>query len=213
IKPCELVLKKDYEKVPYQLLPLLEDELKRMVNDGIISKITEPTEFVNPIVLVRKPNIKLRICLDPAVLNKAIGREYQTNLCLRAFTFSGYVSKFIPNLSQPTFNLRQLSKKHAEWLWTDQHQSEFNHLKVLLANVPNLQNQELVIPKSMRPQMIHRLHCNHMGITETQLKANELIFWPNKEIADIVRNCLACLTFENLNQRGPLTIKDIPTSP
>ncbi|KAF2891288.1 hypothetical protein ILUMI_14885, partial [Ignelater luminosus] len=72
---------------------------------------------------------------------------------------------------------------------------------------------ELGIPKSMRPQMIHRLHCNHMGITETQLKANELIFWPNKEIADIVRNCLACLTFENFNQKGPLTIKDIPTSP
>ncbi|KAF2895195.1 hypothetical protein ILUMI_10978, partial [Ignelater luminosus] len=65
------------EKAFYQFLPVLEDELKKMVNDGIISKITEPTKFVNPIVLVSKPNGKLRICLDSAVLNKAIVREYQ----------------------------------------------------------------------------------------------------------------------------------------
>ncbi|KAF2879130.1 hypothetical protein ILUMI_27037 [Ignelater luminosus] len=56
---------------------------------------------------------------------------------------------------------------------------------------------------------------NNMGITRIQLRANKLIFWPNinKEIADVVRNCFFCLTFQNSNQKEPLTIKDVPTRP
>lgn len=36
----------------------------------------EPTEWVNSIVCAEKSNGKLRICLDPRDLNKAIKREY-----------------------------------------------------------------------------------------------------------------------------------------
>ncbi|XP_024874017.1 uncharacterized protein K02A2.6-like [Temnothorax curvispinosus] len=63
-------------RVPFQLLPKLEKELQRMVQDKIIVKVTEATEFVNPIVLVRKENGDLRICLDPQNLNEAILREH-----------------------------------------------------------------------------------------------------------------------------------------
>ena len=47
-----------------------------MVQNKIITKVTEPTEWVNPIVTVRKPSGDLRICLDPLELNKAIRREH-----------------------------------------------------------------------------------------------------------------------------------------
>ena len=39
---------------------------------GIINKIEQPTEWVNPIVVVRKPNGDVRICLDPVDLTKAV---------------------------------------------------------------------------------------------------------------------------------------------
>ena len=40
-------------------------ELKRMQDLDVIVPADEPTEFVNPIVIVEKPNTrKLRICLD-----------------------------------------------------------------------------------------------------------------------------------------------------
>ncbi|RWS19396.1 uncharacterized protein B4U80_01423, partial [Leptotrombidium deliense] len=42
-----------------------------MEKDGIIEKVTKPTKWVNSFTAVRKPN-KLRICLDPSRLNKAI---------------------------------------------------------------------------------------------------------------------------------------------
>lgn len=43
---------------------------------GVIKKVDEPTEWVNSIVCAEKSNGKLRICLDPRDLYKAIKREY-----------------------------------------------------------------------------------------------------------------------------------------
>ena len=43
----------------------VKDELTRMVGDGIIAPVTEPTRWVSSMIAVRKKNNKLRICLDP----------------------------------------------------------------------------------------------------------------------------------------------------
>lgn len=50
-----------------------------------------------------------------------------------------YVSKFIPNLSNFTYNLRQLTKKNVVWDWKTVHDVEFNHLKKLLMSRPVLE--------------------------------------------------------------------------
>ena len=42
----------------------------------VIERVYEPTEWVNSMVTVVKPNGKLRICIDPRDLNKAIKREH-----------------------------------------------------------------------------------------------------------------------------------------
>ncbi|KAG5873021.1 hypothetical protein JTB14_037635 [Gonioctena quinquepunctata] len=82
-EPINLKLKSNYEtsvvpcrKVPFQLMGKLKDELKKMCKDEIIVKVTEPTEFVNPITIVKKVNNQIRICLDPQKLNQAILREH-----------------------------------------------------------------------------------------------------------------------------------------
>lgn len=41
---------------------------------------------------------------------------------LRFLCMATYVAKFIPNLSQQTFNLRQLIRKGVIWHWTEIHQ-------------------------------------------------------------------------------------------
>lgn len=43
---------------------------------NVIERIHEPTDWVNSMVTVVKPNGKLRICIDPRDLNKAIKREH-----------------------------------------------------------------------------------------------------------------------------------------
>ena len=46
-----------------------------MVQDQIIKPVKEATDWVSSMVVVQKPN-KLRICLDPKHLNKAIKRPH-----------------------------------------------------------------------------------------------------------------------------------------
>ena len=54
----------------------LRSELEAMVEQGIIAQVTEPTPWVSSMVVVRKKDGRLRICLDPKDLNKAIMREH-----------------------------------------------------------------------------------------------------------------------------------------
>ncbi len=64
-------------RVPVALRDRLKQELDRMEEQSIIAKVTEPTEWVNSMVVVEKPQTgKLRVCLDPHDLNKAILRPY-----------------------------------------------------------------------------------------------------------------------------------------
>ena len=63
-------------RFPHAIRDRLHDELTEMENSGIIAKVTEPTEWVNSLVVIEKPNKKLRICLDPRDLNKAIKRPH-----------------------------------------------------------------------------------------------------------------------------------------
>ena len=63
-------------KIPYALKDPLKKELDRMEKLGIIEKVEKSTDWVNALVVVSKPNGKLRVCLDPRPLNQAIKRHH-----------------------------------------------------------------------------------------------------------------------------------------
>ena len=63
-------------KVPLNLRPKLRQVLDEMERRGVIVKRTDPTEWVNALLLVEKKNGTLRVCMDPVPLNKAIKREH-----------------------------------------------------------------------------------------------------------------------------------------
>ena len=52
----------------------IKQELSEMEQQGIITPVREgePTAWVNSLVYHRKPSGKIRVCLDPKDLNKAI---------------------------------------------------------------------------------------------------------------------------------------------
>ncbi|KAJ8332978.1 hypothetical protein SKAU_G00418740 [Synaphobranchus kaupii] len=49
-----------------------------------------------------------------------------------------YMARFIPNFSEMSAPLRQLTHKDSEWCWFEQHQDAFDALKKSLANPPTL---------------------------------------------------------------------------
>uniref|UniRef100_H3AXF3 ribonuclease H n=1 Tax=Latimeria chalumnae TaxID=7897 RepID=H3AXF3_LATCH len=62
-------------KIPFALIDKVKRELDRMEELGVSERVDKQTNWVNSMVVVEKPN-KIRICLDPRDLNKAIKREH-----------------------------------------------------------------------------------------------------------------------------------------
>ncbi|XP_014677264.1 PREDICTED: uncharacterized protein K02A2.6-like [Priapulus caudatus] len=55
---------------------MLKEKLNLMESLKVIAKLSEPTEWVNSLVVVHKPSGQLRVCMDPKNLIKAIQREH-----------------------------------------------------------------------------------------------------------------------------------------
>ena len=59
-------------RVPEKIKPLVGEELQRLSELGIIKRVTEPTPWVNHMVIVNKPDGSIRISMDGKDLNEAI---------------------------------------------------------------------------------------------------------------------------------------------
>ena len=62
-------------KVPLPLKDAVEKELRHMEELGVISKVSEPTEWCAGMVVVPKASGKVRICVDLKPLNESVMRE------------------------------------------------------------------------------------------------------------------------------------------
>lgn len=71
---------------------------------------------------------------------------------------------------------------------------------MIVVNNIIFKDSQLVIPNSVKAD-INRLYYTHLGILkQTYLNAKELVYWPEmfKEITNIINNCVAYLTFQNV---------------
>lgn len=62
-------------KIAHPLMPKVKAEIDRMLCEGVISPVEEPTDWCSGMVVVPKPNNTVRICVDLTALNKAVLRE------------------------------------------------------------------------------------------------------------------------------------------
>ncbi|UYV67706.1 K02A2.6-like, partial [Cordylochernes scorpioides] len=72
----------------------------------------------------------------------------------------------------------------------------------------------LVIPASMKLEILDKLHARNFGITKTRLRARETVWWPgiSEEIAETVRKCSVCIQ-EAVSKHEPLIPTNFPTRP
>ena len=75
--------------------------------------------------------------------------------------------------------------------------------------------ERIVIPESMRQDMLHILHEPHRGMEKTQSRARTAIFWPgmSRAIEDTVAKCSTCLHFAISNTKEPMIAHEIPDGP
>ena len=63
-------------RVPVALRAKVKEALEDLEKQEIVTPVTSPTAWISSMVTVPKKNDKLRICLDPRDLNRAIQREH-----------------------------------------------------------------------------------------------------------------------------------------
>ncbi|XP_059097865.1 uncharacterized protein K02A2.6-like [Tigriopus californicus] len=73
----------------------------------------------------------------------------------------------------------------------------------------------LLIPESIRPSILVRLHDAHQGITRTQARARQILYWPNidSDIETFISTCNFCQDHLPQNQSEPLVQKERPSRP
>ena len=73
----------------------------------------------------------------------------------------------------------------------------------------------LVIPETMQEEYLQRIHAGHQGITKSQLRAKESIYWPKmlSDIEAVVKDCNVCLEYARSLQKEPLMPHDTPSQP
>ena len=62
-------------KIAHPLIPKVKKELEKMQDAGVISPVTQPTEWCSGMVIAPKPGGAVRVCVDLTQLNKAVQRE------------------------------------------------------------------------------------------------------------------------------------------
>ena len=78
-----------------------------------------------------------------------------------------------------------------------------------------LKGIQIVIPKSIRPEMRNLLHTGHLGIEKTRQSARTALYWPgiNHEISEMVDGCEICQEYQNKQKKEPIIPHPIPSTP
>ena len=63
-------------RVPVTPRPKTQEEFAHMESLDVIEKVAKPTDQVNNMITIIKPNRKICICIHPHDLNKTVKREY-----------------------------------------------------------------------------------------------------------------------------------------
>ena len=78
-----------------------------------------------------------------------------------------------------------------------------------------LKGTRIIIPVSMRCEMLQRLHDGHMGIEKNKQMARDTIYWPgmNSDIDNLTANCATCLKHRYKQVKEPMMIMNDAVTP
>ena len=78
-----------------------------------------------------------------------------------------------------------------------------------------LKGTRIVVPRSLRHQVLENLHASHQGLVHTKRRARQVVYWPgmNAEIDKMIRQCEVCRTHVPSQPKEPLLNDRIATLP
>ena len=73
----------------------------------------------------------------------------------------------------------------------------------------------IIIPNSLRQQVLDQLHTSHMGIEKMKLLAYKCVYWYsiNADIKKCIKQCATCLEFQQTQPKEKIIHHDVPLRP
>ena len=78
-----------------------------------------------------------------------------------------------------------------------------------------LKDRHIIIPTSLKQQVLDQLHTNHMGIEKTKLLTCKSVYWSNinADIKKYIKSHATCLEFQQMQPKKKIIHHDIPLRP
>ena len=74
---------------------------------------------------------------------------------------------------------------------------------------------KIIVPKTLRSEMLEKIHETHLGIVKCKNRARQVLFWPgmSARIEETVSACALCAEHSRANAKEPLIPMEIPERP
>ena len=164
-------------------MPKVKKELERMERLGVISPVTEPTDWCAGLVVVPKSGDQVHICVDMTKLNENVRRERQVlpliEQTLGLLGGAQYFSKLdqIRQKQEDDAICRKL-REFCEYGWPKRGDclsalKPYTTISTELSVKDGLlmRGSRIIIPLELQQDILHRLHEGHQGITKCRLRA------------------------------------------
>ena len=78
-----------------------------------------------------------------------------------------------------------------------------------------LKGHRLIVPESLRAQMLSLVHQGNMGTEKCLLRAKDCMFWPgiSKDIKELISNCSTCIKYAKQQPKERLLQYNLPSFP
>ena len=206
-KPLEMIWVKPLTSAPPRLQKLLVklqgyDMVvvykpgSTMVLSDTLSRLPNPSDNEDVPLDVQVKNVQLDLMNFG---QSAIQEETTKDPSLRAL--SQIIYKGWPN------NIKELPQDLREyWCCRDE---------LGIASGAIFKGRQVVIPQSLREDILAQLHIGHQGIEKTRRLARESVYWPGiyKDVEQLVKTCGVCQEYQPKQHNEPLQPHDIPSTP
>nr|GBO35877.1 Uncharacterized protein K02A2.6 [Araneus ventricosus] len=117
----------------------------------------------------------------------------------------------------------QIVVKHIQEGWPKSYKKVDNSVKLYYKVKNDLYinegllfiNEKLIVPYSLRRDMLQLVHEAHFGIEKCKRRTREIMYWPgmNSDIENEVSQCGICEKFKKANSKEPLKPHTVPFRP
>lgn len=142
--------------------------------------------------------------------------EEHVNMIVESLPVSDCKSKQISDETAKDTEL-QMVITHIQSGWPKGSCPKYYHFRseLSVANGLLLRNKRIVIPYSLRQDILQRIHEGHLGVEKCKRRARDTVYWPgiNGDIENMIGKCETCQKYQSKQAKEPMLISDLPTAP